>query len=200
MARKQRERRKATQSKVASDARSKSKSVNVSTSHSGRATKPRSIPIAQLSERSFSARDNALHVWRDMQRGLSLSRAARNNSVKVETARKYLGAALRQDRPGGRIYATKSHRLVSYLQIPVPGPDGHPILKKVVGSKEASEWGRFKRDVNKLLAGKRNALAEWHGKSIGGVKLVTASSTLKSWADKGQLPYALYRSLSGGAA
>lgn len=102
-----------------------------------------------------------------------------------------------QDRPGGRIRATKSDRLVRYLQI--PGPDG-PIEIAAHGSREASEVARYKAAVNRFLAGDLNALAPWHGKKIAGVELITAGRTLKGLAQKDLLPYALYRSLSGGAA
>lgn len=111
--------------------------------------------------------------------------------------KKYVGSALLQDRPGGRIRATKSDRFVRYLQI--PGPNG-PIEITAHGSKEASEIAKYKAAVNRFLAGDRNALAPWHGKKIAGVELITAERTLKGLAQRDLLPYSLYRSLSGGAA
>ncbi len=102
-----------------------------------------------------------------------------------------------QDRLGGRIRATKSDRLVRYLQI--PGPAG-PIDITAHGSKEASEIARYKAAVNRFLAGDLNALAPWHGKKIAGVELITDRRTLKGLAQKELLPYSLYRSLSGGAS
>jgi hypothetical protein len=45
-----------------------------------------------------------------------------------------------------------------------------------------------------------NALAKWHGKKIAGIELVTNVRILADQADKGLLPYALYRSFSGGKA
>jgi hypothetical protein len=161
-----------------------------------RNSKPRTA-VAAKSDRNSSARDRAMHVWRDMQHGTSFSVAARNNGVKVQTARKYLGTSLRQDRPGGRIYATKSHRLVTYLQI--PGLHG-PIEITVHGSREASEIARYKAAVNRFLAGDGDALAPWHGKKIAGIAIITDGRTLKILTQKDLLPYSLYRSLSGGAA
>ncbi len=164
---------------------------------SARANKRRSITVSQLPERSFAARDRALHALADMRHGSASAQAARDNGVTVRTIKKYVGRALLQDRPGGRIRASKSDRLVRYLQI--PGLHGS-IEIKAHGSKEASKVARYKTAVNRFLSGDRHALAPWHGKKIAGVELITASVTLKSLADKELLPYSLYRSLSGGAA
>jgi hypothetical protein len=131
-----------------------------------------------------------------MRHGASLSRAARENAITSRTIKRYVGTALVQDRPGGRINATKSDRLVRYLQI--PGVDG-PTEIKVRGSRAASEAAGYKSAVNRFLRGDRNALTEWHGKRIAGTELITDASILISQADKGLLPYSLYRSLSGGA-
>ena len=100
-----------------------------------------------------------------MRHGASISRAARENGVTPRTIKRYAGAALVQDRPGGRIRATKSDRLVRYLQI--PGPGG-PIEITVRGSKQASAVAKYKSAVNRFLRGDRNALAAWHGKKIAG--------------------------------
>jgi hypothetical protein len=132
-----------------------------------------------------------------MRHGALISRAAQDNAVSQRTMKRYVGSALLQSRPGGRIRATKNDRLVRYLQI--PGPNG-PIDITAHGSKEATELARYKAAVNRLLGGDLNALAPWDGKKIAGVELITAGSTLKELAQKELLPYSLYRSLSGGAA
>jgi hypothetical protein len=149
------------------------------------------------SGRKVEARNRAFHALAQMRHGASISRAARDNGVTIRTIKKYVGRALLQDRPGGRIRAAKSDRLVRYLQI--PGPHG-PIDITAHGSKEASDIARYKAAVNRFLAGDRKALAPWHGKKIAGVELITAGPTLKSLAEADVLPYSLYRSLSGGAA
>jgi hypothetical protein len=133
---------------------------------------------------------------RAMRHGASLSRAARDNGVTTRTIKRYAGAALVQGRPGERISATKSDRLVRYLQI--PGPDG-PIEITVRGFKAAREAAKYKAAVNRFLAGDRNALADWHGKKVAGIELITAGDVLIDQEDKGLLPYALYRSFAGGA-
>ncbi len=152
--------------------------------------------VVPRNDRERQARNRALHALAAMRHGASISRAARENGVTPRTIKRYAGAALVQDRPGGRIRATKSDRLVRYLQI--PGPNG-PIEITVRGSKAASEVAKYKSAVNRFLRGERNALADWHGKKIAGIELITAGSILVDHADKGLLPYALYRSLSGGA-
>jgi len=151
--------------------------------------------LAKLPARSTEARDRALHALVAMRSGTSISRAARENGVTPRTIKRYAGSALVQDRPGGRIRATKSDRLVRYLQI--PGSAG-PVEITAHGSKEASEFAKYKSAVNRLLRGDRDALASWHGRRIGGFQLVTDTKTLVAQARNDLLPYSLYRSLSGG--
>ncbi len=150
-----------------------------------------------LHPRSQDSREHALKALAAMRRGDTLSRAARDNGVTIRTIKRYAGSALVQDRPGGRIRATKSDRLVRYLQI--PGPDG-PRDVTVRGSKAASEFANYKAAVNRLLRGDRHALDRWHGKTIQGIQLVTDPKLLVEQARKEILPYSLYRSLAGGAA
>ena len=182
MARKRRERQKVIRGRAPSDA------LN---------TKTRSILPSKLSERSFAARDRALHALADMRRGASTSEAARDNGVTIRTIKKYVSPALVQDRPGGRLRATKSDRLVRYVQI--PGRFG-PIEIKARGSKQASDAAKYDAAVSRYLRGDLKALAPWHGKKIGGVELITAGPALKELAQKELLPHSLYRALSGGAA
>jgi hypothetical protein len=160
-----------------------------------RKTSSPNVSNASLSRRGELARDHSMSALRAMRHGTSASRAARENGVSLRTLKQYAGGALVQDRPGGRFRATKSDRLVRYLQI--PGPHG-PVEIKVRGSRAASEVARYKSAVNRFLGGDRHALAKWHGKKIAGVELITAGNILVDQADKGLLPYALYRSLSGG--
>ncbi len=160
-------------------------------------TIPRNEREARLSERSFAARDRALHALADMRHGSSSSQAARDNGVSIRTLKKYAGSALLQDRSGGRIRATKSDRLVRYVQI--PGPFG-PVEIKVRGSKQATDAAKYDAAINRYLRGDLEALAPWHGKKIGGIELVTAGLALKGLAQKELLPHSLYRALSGGAA
>jgi hypothetical protein len=145
-----------------------------------------------------AARDRALKVLWAMRQGESLSKAAQDNRVTVRTVKRYVGSALIQDRPGGRIRATKNDRLVRYLQI--PGSDGRPRDINVRGSNAAGEFASYKADINRLLRGDRHAMEKWHGRSIAQIELVTDPKTLIDQARKEILPYSLYRTLSGGAA
>ncbi len=162
-----------------------------------RGKRARQTFTASLSERNDSARQRALNALSAMWRGSTLSRAARENGVSPRTIKRYAGAALLQDRPGGQIRARKNDRLVRYLQI--PGPHG-PIDITTHGSEEATEAAKYKAAVNRFLRGEPNALAPWRGKKIAGVELITDVRTLKNLAQKELLPYSLYRSFSGGAA
>lgn len=155
------------------------------------------MPKDNFSERSNASRDRALRALSSMRQGASISKAARDNSVTIRTIKRYAASALVQERPGGRIRATKSDRLVRYLQI--PGPNG-PMDITVRGSKAASEAAKYKAAINRLLRGDRNAMARWRGKKIAGVELITDPKILIEQARKEILPYSLYRSLSGGAA
>lgn len=124
----------------------------------------------RLSSRSFLARNRSLSALVDMRHGALISQAAHDNRVSQRTIKRYVGSALIQDRPGGRIRATKSDRLVRYLQI--PSPVG-PIDITDHGSKEATAAAKYKAAVNRFLGGDLKALAPWHGKKIAGVELVT---------------------------
>jgi hypothetical protein len=147
---------------------------------------------------SNAARERALKALWSMRQGDTLSKAARDNGVTVRTIKRYVGSALIQDRPGGRIRATKNDRLVRYLQI--PGSDGRPRDINARSSKAAGEFASYKADINRLRRGNRHAMDKWHGRKIAGIELVTDPKILIDQARKEILPYSLYRFLSGGAA
>lgn len=147
------------------------------------------------STRNRLARERALRALSSIRRGATLSRAARENGVTPRTVKRYVGSALIQSRPGSRVRASKTDRLVRYLV--VPGPQGSMEIT-VRGSKAATQVAKYKAAVNRYLRGDTDAMAPWHGKKIAGVELITSGSTLKNLADKGLLPYSLYRSFPGG--
>jgi hypothetical protein len=138
-------------------------------------------------ERVFSA-------LRAMQHGVSASRAARENGISFRTLKQEAGVALVQDRPGGRYRARKGDPLLRPLQV----PGKHGPVEIDVGLRTARKFAKYKADINRALGGDTKALAKWHGKKIAGVELVTDIQVLKDQSDKGLLPYALYRSVSGG--
>jgi hypothetical protein len=152
--------------------------------------------IKKSSTQSKVTRKRVLSALSAMRHGATLSQAARENGVTPRTVKRYVGTALIQDRPGGRIRATQADRFLRHLV--VPGPHG-PMEITVRGSRTATQFANYKAAVNRFLRGDRDAMATWHGKKIAGVELITAGGTLKSLADKGLLPYSLYRSFAGGA-
>src|SRR5260221_5298029 len=105
--------------------------------------------------RKDETRIRAFRALAAMRQGASISRAGRENGITPRTIKRYVGAALQQDRPGGRIRARKSDRLPRYLQI--PGPDG-PIEITARGSKQAKEISSYKAAANRFLAGDLGAL------------------------------------------
>jgi hypothetical protein len=148
-------------------------------------------------KRKGETRIRAFRALAAMRQGASISRAGRDNGITPRTIKRHVGTALRQDRPGGRIRARKSDRLLRDLQI--PGRNG-PIDITARGSKQARKISSYKAAVNRFLAGDLGALTPWHGKKIAGVELITDKELLKSLAHEDLLPYSLYRSLSRGAA
>src|ERR1700690_19683 len=92
--------------------------------------------LIQQSKKRGQTRQRALGALRDMRHGFSLSQAAHNNQITIRTMKRYVGPELLQGRPGGRIRATKSDRLLRYLQL--PGVDG-PVEITSRGSKQATE-------------------------------------------------------------
>lgn len=184
MPRKQRERQKFTPRKVSSSARSRSKSVNVS------------IPLSRLPRRSSEARTKALHVKAAMVRNpkLSRSQAAKAEGVSVRSIQQYLSSGF--EKVSGRWRARKFDRYREIMYI--PDASGNPIPVRTKSSKERAQVSAYLRDLGRYYRGNTSALAAWHGKSIAGVPLVTASRTLKSI--EAQLSdFAIYSTFNGGA-
>lgn len=131
-----------------------------------------------------------------MREGAPLSRAAYENHVSIRTIRRYAGDALVQDRPGARIRVLDADPVPRHLLI--PGMYG-PREVEAKGLRTAREFAQYQAAVNRFLRGDRNALADWHGKKIAGIELITAGNTLKGLAQKDLLPHSFYRAFTGGA-
>jgi len=157
----------------------------------------RSISVIELSERSYAARDRALHVLAAMRRDpkLSLSHAAKLQGVKPETIKKYLPRALKQSR--GRFQATKHDRYEATLYVPDRYGNAVPVTTR--SSKERRQVSEYLRDLGRYLRGDRTALSKWHGKKIAGVELLTAGRTIVS-IEPALSEFSLYRAFNGGAA
>jgi hypothetical protein len=159
-------------------------------------SKPHSIPISKLSERSYAARDRALHVLSAMRHdpNLSLTHAAKMQGVKRETVKKYFPSALKQ--ANGKFQATKSDRYTATLY--VSDAHGDSIAVKTRSSREREQLGQYLRDLGRYLRGNRDALARWHGKRIAGVELVTAGRAIVA-IEPALSDFSLYRTFNGGS-
>jgi hypothetical protein len=125
---------------------------------------------------------------------LSLTHAARLQSVKRETVKKYFPSALKQAK--GKFRTTKSDRYAATLY--VPDAHGNSVAIKTRSSKEREQLGQYLHDLGRYLRGKRDALAPWHGKRIAGVELVTAGRAIVA-IEPALSDFSLYRTFSGGA-
>jgi hypothetical protein len=173
--------------------RAKSTSPNIRLSRSRQASKPRSIPLARLSDRSLAARDRSLHVIADIRDDpkLSPSRAARQKGVKLGTVKKYFPSAFKKI--DGRLKVTKSDRYTATLFI--PDAQGNPVAIKTRSSKERSEASQYLRDVGRALRGDRKALSKWRGKKLAGVALVTDERALPA-IEPALSDFSLYRTFN----
>jgi hypothetical protein len=129
------------------------------------------------SERSQSARNNALHVLSDLRRdpNLTITQAAKNREVSLRSIWKHLGSQLKQDRLGGRIRVTKSDRLRVTMHIPSAKPDVLiPIHTK--SSRERYLVGEWFASINEAARGDFDRLNRFpKGIVIDGVRLPTGA-------------------------
>jgi len=155
------------------------------------------IPISQLSERSFAARDRSLHVLAAMRHDpkLSLTRAANLQGVKRETVKKYFSSALTQS--GGRFRVTKSDRFIAFLNL--PDEQGTLVMRKFHSSKERREAHAFLGDLNRFQRGRLTTLERWRNVRLGGEGLLTDPRTIKA-TEPVLSDFSLYRTFNGGAA
>jgi hypothetical protein len=183
--RKQHVRRKATGRRIASNASRKSKKLarNI-------------VALARLPKRSADARTNSLHVLSEMRRNpnLKLSAAARSFGVKPSVVKKYFGSAL--EKVNGQWRVRKSDRFRETMY--VPDERGNPVPVPTRHSKERTQVSAYLRDIGRFMRGDKSAMAKWHGKSIAGVELVTASRTLIG-IDSQLSDFSIYNAFNGGA-
>src|SRR5713226_9081175 len=123
----------------------------------GRRGNPRAIPLSQLSERSYAARDRAFHALAAVRHdsSLSLTHAAKLHGVKPKTVKKYFPSALK--RVGGRIRVTKNDRYQETLFL--PDAQGNSVPIRTRSFKERSEAGQYLRDNIRAMRGDTKALS-----------------------------------------
>lgn len=80
----------------------------------------------------------------------------------------------------------------------VPDARGNPVPVPTKNNKQRTKVSAYLRDIGRFYRGNKSAVAKWHGKSIAGVELVTASRTLLSIESQLQ-DFAIYRAFNGGA-
>ena len=102
-----------------------------------RRARPRQANGSRTKARQQDTRNRALHALALMRRGESLSAACKAEHIKPETFRRYVGGAVRHDKPGGRFRVAKADALRRELQVPTA--DG-PVQVSVRGIKKAREF------------------------------------------------------------
>jgi hypothetical protein len=155
-----------------------------------------SVPLSSLPRRSSEARTKALHVKAAMVCNPKLSRtqAAKAEGVSARSIQRYLPSGF--EKVGGRWRARKFDRFREVMY--VPDAHGNPVPVHTKTSKQRAQVSAFLRDIGRFYRGDRTALADWHGKQIAGVELVTSSHTLKS-VEAQLSDFAIYSTFNGGA-
>ena len=137
------------------------------------------------------ARERALEALQRMRSdGLSLTAGTRAAGTTIETARKYVGSALRKTK-SGRWVPTRSDRLTRHIRFLTR--DGIAKIR-VRSSNATSRVARCMAAVNQyLLTGETEALAEFRGQSIraGGVtyRFITAPAMIERLHAAGEVSF-----------
>jgi hypothetical protein len=165
---------------------------------SGKHRKPRSTRPTKLTRLEKAPRRRSLALLRGLRAGEgSYSKLLRDYHLDTRTAHKHLGKALRVG-AGHRVHATKSDRLVRELLFPSFSGD---VLRRIRGSKAASQLSEFFRDRGKLLGHKLSAQdfeSKWRDVRIAGQEVFADAATIFLRADFGDLKIdELYGSVGG---
>jgi hypothetical protein len=170
-----------------------------------RSKQPRAITKTQSraglpqSERQAELRNKSLRVLREVRRGTSLTAASKQYGISPATVRRCLPSEFRKPRGSRGYVASKADHLVRVLLIV---DDRGMVPIRVRGSREATRLGKYLVAVHKAVTNEDpKALADWHGKRIGGRKLITSLRKLMPLAESGSLSFEeLYATFSSGAA
>ena len=137
-------------------------------------------------DREARARERALGALAQMRREhLSLAAASRLEHIKPGTVLRYLGSAVRHDRPGERYRATKGDRFRRDLQIPTAQG---LMTVPVYGSKNAENVSKYLNAIaHYLRTGDESKLRPFRGKTLKvdgkRTKLLTDPGTLSALAE-----------------
>jgi hypothetical protein len=152
-------------------------------------------------QRQAQARNRALHALALMRREkLSRAQACRLAHIKPVTFQRYVGRAVRQERPGGRYHSLNTDKFRRDLQVPtLLGPMPVPVR----GLKNARDVSEYSNAVGVYLrTGKTKQLARFKGNKVGPrgqqVELITDPDTLTMLAQSGALQLdQLYSAFAG---
>ena len=131
---------------------------------------------------------------------ISLSEASRQEHIKPATVRRYVGSAVRQDKPGGPYRATAGDSFRRDLQIPTAQG---PTVVHVYGSKNARLISNYLNAVSEYLrTGKRTKLDSFKGQTVKvdgkDIELITDPAKLLPLAEADVLHFdQLYASATG---
>jgi hypothetical protein len=159
------------------------------------------VRIFAKPQNTSEARNRALAALGHMRREkLSLSAACRQEHVKPTTFLRYVGSAVRQDKPGGPFRVTAGDSFKRIMQIPTAlGPTAVPVY----GSKNAQLVSNYLNAVAEYLrTGRRTKLDSFKGKrlKVGGkeIALITDPAALSALAQADALHFdQLYASATG---
>jgi hypothetical protein len=154
------------------------------------------VPLARRPRRWAEAKTKALHVLSEMRRNpnVRLSAAARSFGVKPSVVKKHFGSSLYKVNGHWRVRKSDRFREIMY----VPDARGNPVPVHTRSSKERTKVSAYLRDIGRFFRGDKHAMAKWHGDSIAGVELVTASRTLIG-IESQLSDFAIYSAFNGGA-
>ena len=120
---------------------------------------------ARVPSKTAQTRARVDRVLRRMQKGASLSMAARRERIKPSTVKRLAGHKLRQDRPGGRFRVTKTGRRVHLLQI--RDKDGAVVRVPVATLAKARELSRYENAIGHFLrTGDASRVRRFEGKTV----------------------------------
>ena len=130
---------------------------------------------------------------------LSLAEACRLEHIKPSTFLRYVGSAVRQDKPGARYRATTGDRFRRDLYIPTALG---PMKVSVHGSKAATTLSKYANAINYYLrTGKTSRLRQFKTVRIGKqqIELITEPATLSVLAEANALRLDQLYAAIGGA-
>lgn len=115
-------------------------------------------------ERKGAAYDRALKALALMRRGDSLSAACKAEHIKPDTFRRYVGTAVRHDRPSGRFRATRVDTLTRELSVPTSLGPTRVNVKGIKAARQFSAHANAIAHFNRT--GDRSRLKRFEGKTF----------------------------------